>query len=167
MAKRNPMTPVGIASSLPNGTAVADFSNYLEAVAYVDRILRGNFPATAIAIVGTNLSTVERVRSRINYSKVAINGAMTGSWLGLLVFLIFGTSTEPSATTPLFSLGSAILVGAGFGMLWQVIRFSLAKSKRSFASGSLVVASKYEVVVPSELTSEASEAFVRGGQAEA
>jgi hypothetical protein len=169
MAKRNPMNPVGIASSLPNGTAVADFSSYPEAVAYVERILKGDFPATAIAIVGSNLSTVERVKARINYGKVAINGAMTGSWLGLLIFLVFGSSTDPKAATPtpLFTLGSAILVGAGFGMLWQVLRFSLAKNKRSFASGSLVIAKKYEVVVPSELTAEVSEAFVKGGQVEA
>lgn len=169
MAKRNPMNPVGVASSLPNGTAVADFPSYPEAVAYVERILRGNFPATAIAIVGTNLSTVERVKARINYGKVAINGAMTGSWLGLLIFLIFGSSTDSKAAapTPLFSLGSAILVGAGFGMLWQVIRFSATKNKRSFASGSLVVAKKYEVVVPSELTTEVTEAFIKGGQVEA
>jgi hypothetical protein len=59
------------------------------------------------------------------------------------------------------------LVGAGFGMLFQVIRFSLAKNKRSFSSGSLVVAKKYEVVVPSELTSEVTEAFIKGGAQEA
>jgi hypothetical protein len=52
-------------------------------------------------------------------------------------------------------------------MLFQVIRFSLAKNKRSFASGSLVIAKKYEVVVPSELTAEVAEAFTKGGQVEA
>jgi hypothetical protein len=52
-------------------------------------------------------------------------------------------------------------------MLFQVIRFSVAKNKRSFSSGSLVVAKKYEVVVPSELTVEVTEAFIKGGQLEA
>jgi ABC-type polar amino acid transport system ATPase subunit len=121
MAKRNPMNPIGVASSLPNGTAVADFASYPEAVAYVERILRGNFPATAIAIVGSDLSTVERIRGRINYGKVARSGAMTGSWLGLLIFLVVGTAPDSTtaAATPLFTLPSAILVGAGFGMLFQ------------------------------------------------
>ena len=169
MAKRNPMNPIGVASSLPNGTAVADFASYPEAVAYVERILRGNFPATAIAIVGSDLSTVERIRGRINYGKVARSGAMTGAWLGLLIFLVFGSApdSKTGTATALFSLPSAILVGAGFGMLFQVIRFSMSKNKRSFASGSLVIAKKYEVVVPSELTAEVSEAFVKGGQVEA
>jgi len=169
MAKRNPMNPIGIATSLPNGTAVADFPSYPEAVAYVERILRGNFPATAIAIVGSNLSTVERVKARINYGKVARSGAMTGAWLGLLIFLVVGSAPDSTtaAATPLFTLPSAILVGAGFGMLFQVIRFSMTKNKRSFSSGSLVVAKKYEVVVPNELTVEVTEAFIKGGAQEA
>ena len=169
MAKRNPMTPIGVATSLPNGTTVADFPSYPEAVAYVERILRGNFPATAIAIVGSDLSTVERIKGRINYGRVARSGAMTGAWLGLLIFLVFGSAPDSTTgtTTALFSLPSAILVGAGFGMLFQVIRFSVAKNKRSFSSGSLVVAKKYEVVVPSELTVEVTEAFIKGGQLEA
>jgi hypothetical protein len=52
-------------------------------------------------------------------------------------------------------------------MLFQVIRFSLAKGKRGFASGSQIVAGKYEVVVPSELVNEASAAYVKGGEVKA
>jgi hypothetical protein len=94
---------------------------------------------------------------------------MTGAWLGLLIFLVVGSAPDSTTgtTTALFSLPSAILVGAGFGMLFQVIRFSVAKNKRSFSSGSLVVAKKYEVVVPNELTVEVTEAFIKGGQLEA
>jgi hypothetical protein len=167
MAKRNLR---GLAGSLPNGSAVADFNNYLDAVAYVERILLGDFPATSIAIVGTNLTTVERVRARISYGRIALNGAMTGSWLGLIVFIIFGTvpsESTPGTTVSVFSLGSAILVGAGFGMLFQVIRFSLSKTKRGFASSSQVVAKKYEVLVPSELLSQATAAYEKGGEVKA
>lgn len=162
MAKRNLR---GLAGSLPNGSAVADFNNYPDAVAYVERIILGDFPVTSIAIVGSNLSTVERVRAKISYGRVAINGAMTGSWLGLIIFILFGTApttTPNQVAVPLFSLGSAILVGAGFGMLFQVIRFSLSKTKRGFASASQVVAKTYEVVVPSELLNEASAAYEKG-----
>jgi len=162
-SRRNP-------GQLPNGSAVADFRNYQEAVAYVERLLLGDFPATSIAIVGTDLSTVERVRARISYGRVALNGAMTGSWLGLLFFVVFGstpTSTTTPAAPPLFSLMSSILVGAGFLMLVQIIRFSLSKGKRGFSSTSQVVAKKYEVLVPSELTSDASAAYLKGGEAKA
>jgi hypothetical protein len=118
MAKvSNSQHPAGVGAGVPNGAAIADFKTYLEAVGYVERILRGNFPATSIAIVGTGLSTVERVRSKINYGKVAISGAMNGSWLGLFIYLIFGSSNQTPAETasPIFSLGSALLVGAGVG----------------------------------------------------
>jgi len=164
MAKVNSRRNAG---QLPNGSAVADFRNYQEAVAYVERLLLGEFPAASIAIVGTDLSTVERVRARISYGKVALNGAMTGSWLGLLFYVIFGSA--PSSTTdpnspPLFSLMSSILVGAGLLMLIQIIRFSLSKGKRGFTSSSQVIATKYEVLVPSELTNDASAAYLKGGE---
>jgi len=170
MAKiNNSQHPSGTGGGMPNGAAVADFKTYPEAVSYVERMLKGNFPASSIAIVGTGLSTVERVRSKINYGKVAISGAMNGSWLGLFVYLVFGssgqTTTEPAS--PIFSLGSALLVGAGVGMLWQVVRFSLNRSKRNFSSASAVVASSYAVLVPTELTGEATQAFIKGGETEA
>lgn len=153
-------------ASIPNGTAVASFKNYQQAVDYVEQILRGDFPVRAIAIVGTDLSTVERVRGKINYAKVALNGAMTGTWLGLMIYLIFGLSPQGEASGQ-FNLTAALFVGAGLGMLWQVVRFSLAKNKRTFASGSQVVANKYEVMVPSELVHDAEAAFKKGGEKEA
>ena len=153
---------INVANSLPNGTAVADFTNYAQAVSYVDQILKGDFPANAIAIVGTKLTTVERVRGKINYSKVALNGAMTGAWLGLLFYLVFGSGGTDSANQVF--LIPAMIVGAGFGMLLQVIRFTMSKNKRSFASTSQVVAGKYEILVPAELTSAAQEAYLRGAQ---
>jgi hypothetical protein len=138
MAKRNLR---GLASTLPNGSAVADFKNYQEAVAYVERIILGEFPVTSIAIVGTNLKSVERVRTRISYGKVAVSGAATGSWLGLLIYIVFGFGTTPPAETPepLFSLGSAILVGAGLGMLFQIVRFSLSKTKAKNTSPNTAI----------------------------
>ena len=167
MAKRNLR---GLAASLPNGSAVADFNNYQDAVSYVERIIMGDFPVSSIAIVGSNLSSVERIRAKISYGKIALNGAMMGVWLGLLAFIIFGTvpgATPEDPAQPLFNLGSAILVGAGLGMLFQVIRFSLSKTKRGFASTSQIVATKYEVLVPSELVSQANSAYQKGGEGQA
>jgi hypothetical protein len=166
MAKKNLR---GLQGSIPNGSAVSEFNDYKDAVAYVERIILGDFPATSIAIVGTNLTSVERVRARISYGRVAASGAAAGVWLGLLIFILFAYSSTPSTENPepLFSIGSALLVGAGVGMLFQVIRFSLAKGKRGFASASQIVAGKYEVVVPSELVNEASAAYVKGGEEKA
>ena len=52
-------------------------------------------------------------------------------------------------------------------MLFQVIRFSLTKNKRNFVSTSQIVATKYEVLVPSELVSQANSAYQKGGEEKA
>jgi dipeptide/tripeptide permease len=167
MAKRNPR---GLKESIPNGSAVGEFNDYQQAVAYVDRLILGQFPPTSIAIVGTNLSSVERVRASISYGRVAFNGAAFGVWLGLIFYVLFGFGTPTPGTTtpePLFNIGSALIVGAGFGMLFQVIRFSLIKNKSGFSSTSQVIAAKYEVIVPSDLLNEANAAYVKGGEEKA
>ena len=165
----NSQHPSGIGAGMPNGATVAEFKTYPEAVSYVERLLKGEFPAASVAIVGTDLRTVERVRAKINYGRLALSGAMNGLWLGLFVYIIFGSSIDPNSeqSVQVFSIGSALAVGAGIGMLWQVIRFSMNKSKRSFTSASSVVANSYSVLVPNELTSEANQAFIKGGEQEA
>ena len=165
----NSQHPSGIGAGMPSGATVAEFKTYPEAVSYVERLLKGEFPAASVAIVGTDLRTVERVRAKINYGRLALSGAMNGLWLGLFVYIIFGSSIDPNSeqSVQVFSIGSALAVGAGIGMLWQVIRFSMNKSKRSFTSASSVVANSYAVLVPNELTSEANQAFIKGGEQEA
>ena len=138
---------------------VADFSDYQAAVAFVENLIAHNFPAGAVAIVGSDLRTVERVRAKLSYAKVALGGATTGAWLGLIIGLIFGPGVAESANsdqlTGVESAFSAVLIGAGIGMLFNVIRFSLARNKRGFISASSVVASKYQVQVPGDLAEQA------------
>ena len=146
---------------MPQGEVVAEFSQYLEATQFVEKLVRHNFPAGAIAIVGSDLRTVERIRGKLSYSRLAIGGAVTGSWLGLIYGILFtGSTTAATAFEPAQYTGvvQAIVIGAGIGMLFNVIRFSLAKSKRSFVSQSAVVASKYQVQVPAALANQAKEA---------
>lgn len=145
---------------IPQGEVIADFNNYEEAVAYVEKLVEGNFPAGLIAIVGKDLRTVERVRGKMSYARVAINGAITGSWLGLIYGLFFGGSVDTTSAQGFATsgFGSAIFIGAGLGMLFQVIRFSLSKRKRGFISQSSVVANTYQVQVPGNMTGEAAAA---------
>ena len=133
---------------------VADFTQYNEAVAYVEKLVANGFPAGFIAIVGTDVRTVERVRGRLSYARVALNGAITGSWLGLIFAFFFGgTATESLGVSSPLTAG--IVMGAGLGMLFAVIRMSLAKSKRHFVSQSSVIALKYQVQVPASLVGQA------------
>lgn len=142
---------------VPEGTVVGEFDKYTDAVDQVDALIRHDFPAPAIAIVGTDLRSVERVRAKLSYAKVAIRGIVTGSWLGLAYWLFFGGTGSDTVTTATVtsnvqqSLVPAIIIGAGIGMLYQVIRFSVARKSREFLSSSAVVAGRYDVTVPDNL----------------
>lgn len=146
---------------VPNGTAVAEFEQYLEAIQYVDKLVGANFPTGMVAIVGSDLKTVERVRGKLSYAKVALNGAVAGSWMGLIFGILFsgsGSTAAMTAAVDFTAVGSSIFIGAGAIMLINVIRFSLTSNKRQFVSNSRVVASRYEVIVPNELADQARAA---------
>ncbi len=149
-----PKTTKNNPAPVPQGQVVAEFSQYEEASGYVENLVKNNFPPNMILIVGSELKSVERVRGKLSYARVAMSGATTGAWMGLLVGLIFGsgaTATDAS-TAAMGSMTSSLVIGAGIGMLINVIRFSLAKRKRGFISQSSMVAAKYQVQVPVGLT---------------
>lgn len=138
---------------------IGKFTEYTDAVSFVDTLINHGFPAGAVAIVGKDLRSVERVRGKMTYGRVALGGAVTGSWLGLLVGLFFGGSTDVSGTPAMGSTFSAVLIGAGIGMLINILRFSVARNKRAFVSQSSVVAGRYEVQVAGDLVGQAEKAI--------
>jgi hypothetical protein len=152
-------TPRRQPASMPKGQVIGKFTEYADAVAFVDTLINHGFPAGAIAIVGKDLRSVERVRGKMTYGRIALGGAVTGSWLGLLVGLFFGGSTDATGTSAMGSTFSAVLIGAGIGMLVNILRFSVARNKRAFVSQSSVVAGKYEVQVPGNLSDQAEKAI--------
>lgn len=139
---------------------VAEFGQYQQAVDYVERMVANNFPTGMIAIVGKDLRSVERVRGKLSYARVALTGAMSGAWIGLIAGLLFGSSIPgvDGTTGSAGSLTTAMILGAGVGMLWGVLRLSLNRNKRNFISQQQIVASLYQVQVPLTLVSEAREA---------
>ena len=149
--------------AIPNGEVIIDFAQYADAVAYVEKIVANGFPAGLIAIVGSDLRSVERVRGKMSYARVAFSGAITGAWIGLIYAFLFGPAIDTAniASGSNGSLGSAIVIGAGVGMLFNVVRFSLSRNKRGFVSQSTFVASKYQVQVPSNMVSQATEAAAK------
>jgi len=54
---------------------------------------------------------------------------------------------------------SVILMAAGIGMLFNILRFALAKSKRGFLSSQMPIASRYEVLVPESDAAAAHKAL--------
>jgi hypothetical protein len=113
-------------------------------------MIENNFPARFVSIVGTDLKTVESIKGKLGYGRVSLSGALTGSWLGMFFGLIFGATGVGEESVLLTNVTAGVVIGAGIGMLINVIRFSLTKNRRGFISGQMVVAKKYEVVVPTQ-----------------
>ena len=151
------MSPRSSASDQIAGETLAQFTNYREAVSFVEKMIENDFPPKLVSIIGTDLRSVESVRGKLGYGRVAFSGALTGSWLGMFFGLIFGaTGTEQVLLT---NVGAGIVIGSGVGMLINVLRFSMTRNKRGFISGQAVVAKKYDVMVPKDQLSLAKKAM--------
>jgi hypothetical protein len=144
----------GLGLSVPTGHSLGEFGNYQDATALVEKLVAGDFAANKISIIGHDPVLVERVRSRLGYGRIALSGAITGLWLGVLVALVIGaglqTDTEGQINYVPQEFGAVVVVAAGIGMLFNILRFSFSKQKRSFISSQLPVASRYQVIVPEE-----------------
>ena len=154
------MAPLNSPSAVPQGEVVAEFDQYQKATAYVEKLISKNFPAGMIAIVGKDLRSVERVRGKMSYGRIALSGALTGAWLGLIIGFVFGGSIPgvDGSTGTTGSFVSSVVIGAGVGMLWSVLRFSSSRNKRGFLSQQQIVAAIYQVQVPMTLVAEARAA---------
>lgn len=152
------MSPRKAGPGLPDGSALAAFTNYQEAVGYVEKMIQNDFPARLVSIVGTDLKTVESIKGKLGYGRVSLSGALTGSWLGMFFGLIFGATGAATEQLVLTNVVAGVVIGAGIGMLINIIRFSMTKNRRGFISGQTVVAKKYEVVVPADRVQDAKKA---------
>jgi hypothetical protein len=102
----------GLALEYPMSLGV--FDTYQQAQRVVDFLSDNEFAVSNLAIVGTELKSMERVTGRLTRHRVAIAGASSGLWIGLFVgiaFSIFSTKGQIGflLTTP--------LLGAVFGLI--------------------------------------------------
>ncbi len=134
--------------ALPSGDVVATFDSYPEAQAAVDRLARSEFPLRAVSIVGSDLKSVETVTGKRSYGRAALAGALSGLWIGLFFGLML-VLLSPTTTTALF-IGAAALIGAGFGLFFNIAVYSINRRRRDFTSVMQVVASSYSVTVEGE-----------------
>ncbi|NIJ06012.1 general stress protein [Frigoribacterium faeni] len=148
--RRAPAVP-----TLPRGDVLGTYASYPEAQAVVERLSHAEFPIRQLAIIGNELTTVERVTGRLTYGRAALAGAVTGLWIGVFVgavMLLFSPDTASVAT-----LVAAALIGAGFGMLYGLASFAISRRRRDFTSTHQVLARSYQIVVDPELTLRAQQ----------
>jgi hypothetical protein len=144
--------------TLPKGDVLGTYETYLEAQAVVDRLSKADFEVKKLAIVGNDLKTVERVTGKLTNGRAALTGAVSGAWFGLfsgLLLFLF------SATPQLGFVAAAVLIGAGFGMLFGVATMAVGRRRRDFTSTHQVLASNYQIVIDPELTLRAQDVLAR------
>lgn len=152
-SRRTPGLP-----TLPRGESIGRYESYLDAQRAVDFLSDERFPVQFVTIVGTDLKMVERVTGRLTYPRVAGAGAASGAWFGLFVGLLLSLFAPQGESVPLLA---AILLGAGFGMMFGLISYALTRGRRDFTSTSQIVASEYEVLCAAEHAQAAREVLWR------
>ena len=149
--------------TIPKGFVVAEFTNYSDASAMVERLIEADIKPQDIAIIGHDPVLVERIRSRLGYGRVALSGIITGFWLGLIFAILIGAGITVSPDGEVSynpqQFVAVLVVSAGIGMLFNIIRYSLAKNRRGFLSSQQPVATRYELVVPEAVAAKAQQAI--------
>jgi hypothetical protein len=138
--------------TLPRGEVVGTFESYPEAQQAVDVLARADFPVDKVSIIGSDLKSVERVTGKLSWGRVAVAGAASGAWLGIffgLLLVIF------SPTTNFGFVIAAVLIGAGFGMLFGIVSYAINRRRRDYTSVMQVIATSYSVLVDPDLANRA------------
>lgn len=149
--------------TLPRGEVVATFDTYPAAQEAVDVLARADFPVDKVSIVGSDLKSVERVTGKLSWGRVALAGAASGAWLGIffgLLLIIF------SPTVSFAFVIAAVLIGAGFGMLFGIVSYAINRRRRDYTSVMQVIATSYSVLVDGDLGNRARNLLQGGGGTE-
>ena len=147
--RRAPQMP-----ELPKGEVVSTYDHYIDAMQAVDRLARDNFPVGSVSILGNDLRSVERVTGKLTYGRVALMGALSGAYFGLFLgLLLFIFQPDNAGIAGVFL--AALVIGAGFGMLFGVLSYAMKRNRRDFSSVMQFVATRYDLITSPELVHEA------------
>lgn len=149
---------------LPTGEIISTYDRYEDAKHAVDVLARASFPVQQISILGNDLRSVERVTGRLTYGRVALMGALSGAYLGLFLgLLLFIFQPDNAAIFGVFI--AAVVIGAGFGMLFGVLSYGMNRNRRDFSSVMQMVATRYDLITSPELVHPARQTLIEKSQA--
>jgi hypothetical protein len=134
--------------------SVGIYRTYAEAQKAVDFLADQKFAVQNLAIVGTDLKSVERVLGRKNWGTVITQGIQSGVSTGLLValvLLIFGSGASNWFLLLVVALAIGIAIGVGF----SAAAYAMTQGRRDFTSVTQTVATKYEVLCEHKVAAEA------------
>jgi hypothetical protein len=135
--------------------SVGTYQTYPEAQKAVDFLADDKFPVQNLAIVGTDLKSVERVLGRRNWGTVIAQGVQSGLSTGLLVGLVMLIFGNPQSIVALLVV--ALAIGVVIGITFSAIAYAMSQGKRDFTSVSQTIATRYEILCEHKVAAEARE----------
>ena len=136
--------------------SVGLYSSYAEAQKAVDFLADEKFEVQNLAIVGTDLKSVERVLGRRTWSTVLLGGVQSGVSTGLLVALVL-LIFVPGVQSFLVLLLSSLAIGILLGMAFAAMGYAMSRGRRDFTSVTQTVATRYEVLCEHKVAAQARE----------
>ncbi|MFD9701139.1 general stress protein [Lentzea sp. NPDC059081] len=144
------------AQSSSKRRTIASFDNYEDAERAVDHLSDNKFPVGRTAIVGVDIRVVEQVVGRMNWGRALLNGAAAGAVPGLFFGWIFGLFDLINPLVAAFTLALYGLVfGAVVGAVIGAVSYALHRGRRDFSSVTMMVPSRYDLVVDEEFADDA------------
>lgn len=134
--------------------ALGSYPRYEQAQRVVDYLSDHGFPVEKVTIVGADLRLVETVTGRLTKAKAAGAGALSTGWLGLLFGLFVGLFS-PSTNAPLVLALYGLFFGALAGAVLGYAAHAATGGRRDFSSRSGLAATRYELLVEPDGTTEA------------
>lgn len=139
--------------------SVGIYSSYADAQKAVDFLADEKFEVQNLAIVGTELKSVERVLGRRTWRTVILGGVQSGISTGLLVALVMLIFVRPASF--LLLLLAALLIGVALGVGFAAAGYAMSGGKRDFTSVTQTVATKYEVLCEHKVAARAREMLLQ------
>jgi len=143
--------------------SVAVYDDYVDAAHAVDYLADRQFPVATLAIVGTDLKSVERVTGSMTWGKVLLSGFLQGStWAGMFAILMW--LLQPGMS--LLNLLAMGLLGFGLvGMAMSALQYRMRGRDRDYTSTTAIIATHYEVLAEAEYADKA-RSLLSGGSAQ-
>jgi hypothetical protein len=135
--------------------SVGIYQTYAEAQKAVDYLADQRFQVQNLAIVGTDLKSVERVLGRRNWGTVIGQGAQSGVSTGLLVGLLLLIFARPGSILALLLV--SLVIGVVLGIGFSAAAYAMTRGRRDFTSITQTVATKYEVLCEHKVAAQARE----------
>ncbi|MFL6027364.1 MAG: general stress protein [Friedmanniella sp.] len=140
--------------------SVGIYSSYADAQKAVDYLADEKFEVQNLAIVGTDLKSVERVLGRRTWGTVILSGVQSGISTGLLVALVL-LLFVPGTRSFLLLLLTSLAIGITLAVAFGAAAYGMTRGRRDFTSVTQTVATKYEILCEHKVAAQAREMLQR------